>query len=767
MKATSRVWLLLLSLAGACGHAGRPNATGPTAELDIEDSGGRKLAVLPFPGTGLVHVSLWVDAGSRDASRSAVATLAAELAAAEAGDDVRAWVSPDGIELSTEGEKRELDTLFERLGRALAVRDVDPTQLSKRIAELDRRRHRALADTARVASELSMRALLGDASRGLFPLGHVADEPPRSDEVARFLASHFGGERTLSIVAGDVDREEARTAWMQANRAWPRARAERAARGALEGSFGVEVAVDREPRFAATALLPSIDAAVAARRILEADRSAGRPTTFAYPLRGGALLSVILEERSGGERAAMHSLIRAIESAHPAGDEASWHTSPREAAHQMGLRWSAQAAEVPSKIAVGIGAVVAGGRGDEVDARDPDRALRERAAERLEASLEWARRAARPELRRVEGAPGSSVLRNGARVRAVRTPSGSPLGLALAFEGGLTDEPPDVQGRAAIIAEALASRCGRELGASATVRSFVEEGAFGVSLEAPPERWAETTTRFFACMLGAELDARSVEDARVALAGRLEADPDAALYAAIARAVAPSSPSLVWPLGTRDSVERVRLDGVSTALARARVGRRSRAAVLGPVPAAASARLVASMLAPLPAGDPARGGSPGPVLRGPVALESPSPFLVSALRLPPGPASDARAYADAYADALRKRGFRAELSAGGGGRWGRWAAVRIAATGRDLSALARAAREIRPTAKRFEARARERARERRWARGRPGAFAALALPEPSNAPTDAGGRLPEPRGQVLLVGRDQPGLAYERLGDTP
>ncbi|MBC7173864.1 MAG: hypothetical protein H5U40_15595, partial [Polyangiaceae bacterium] len=334
-----------------------------TGEVEFHESEGRRLAVLPFPADGLVHVSLWIDAGSRDGTRPTLATLAAELAAERGGDAVRAWVSPDGIELATEGEVSELAELFGRLGRALSTREVDPERMTSRIAALERRSHRAAGDPLRVASELSVRALLGEAADGLFPLQSAEEDPPSSREVARFLADHFGAARTLTVVAGDVDRAAVRSTWARASRFWPDARLPRAERDGLDGRYATKLTIDRAPAFAATALVPSIEEALSARSIFDAHGS--RATSFAYAVRGGALLTVVQEGARGAQqRETLLHLVRAIDAAAPNAQAPSWATSPREAAHQVGLRWSTRSEVDSRRNALGVGAVVDGGRGD-------------------------------------------------------------------------------------------------------------------------------------------------------------------------------------------------------------------------------------------------------------------------------------------------------------------------------------------------------------------------------------------------------------------
>jgi predicted Zn-dependent peptidase len=785
-RATFALASVLSIAAGGCAHAPTPPRTvGPaSSEIEVDELEGRKLAVLRLSSRGLVRVSLFIDAGSRDAEPPQVATLAAELAAAAAGPEVEAWTSPDAIELSVEGEADELPALLERLGNALALRTVDASALAQRISALEAQRARALSDPARMASELSLRAVLGASAEGLFPLGRAEDDGAISRaSVEAFLAEAFGADRTFVVIAGDITRASARDAWARATRRWPAAGRPRREPEPLEGRFAVEVQVDSARAFVATALLPSIDTAIAARALLEESALArtGAATAFAYPIEGGALLTVSAAPNTPAstEPALVRTLLRAIDAADAdaavaytgsmAGRAHATSASVREVARQVGLRWAASGEAAPRAVAVGLGVVIDGGRGDDAREDDPDASLAGRAETELEATLRAARAAANPSFEPDANEPGWLKLANGSRVRFEPSVSSASFGLAIAFEGGLAEEPPDVQGRTRLIAMALAKRCGRELGSEAIVRGFAEDRAFGIWLETTADQWTGMAQRALDCALAMPLDARSIEDARVLMLQRLEDEPEWPLFAAISRAIAPGAPGLVWSLGRPDSLDRVRVAGVRAMLERARVGKRVRISASAPVPEETVLRFLASAVGSLAPGEAPPPQAPGTATEGPMALESPGvAFVTAALRLPPGSATSARAYADAFAEALRAEGLPVTLSVGGGGRWGRWAAVRVEGAPADLPALAARLQAIRPRQTSYTAKLQERMRARRWSTSTPGAFAALTVAEePTPAESEpAAATLPDATATVLLVGRDQSEEAMELLHDA-
>ena len=122
----------------------------------------RALAVehVQLPSDGLVHLALWIDAGSFDADPPATATLAAWAVESEV---LSTRATPDGIELSIRGTTDRLDALLAQLADALATRTLDDARhraLSERLADS---RRRALASPARRADELALRGLLGPA----------------------------------------------------------------------------------------------------------------------------------------------------------------------------------------------------------------------------------------------------------------------------------------------------------------------------------------------------------------------------------------------------------------------------------------------------------------------------------------------------------------------------------------------------------------------------------------------------------------------------
>src|SRR5262245_37757859 len=85
------VLIAALTVTAGCGGS-QPAPHNPALGLDLvrHAGDGPSVAVLPRATGNLVRLSLWLDAGSRDAQPPQVATLAGWLAAEAAGPDVRA-----------------------------------------------------------------------------------------------------------------------------------------------------------------------------------------------------------------------------------------------------------------------------------------------------------------------------------------------------------------------------------------------------------------------------------------------------------------------------------------------------------------------------------------------------------------------------------------------------------------------------------------------------------------------------------------------------
>src|SRR5699024_7500062 len=112
-----------------------------------------------------------------------------------------------------------------------------------------------------------------------------------------------------------------------------------------DAGTGITVELGDTRAFAATALLPSVEVAASARKILRASAlfEASGATAFAYPVDGGALLTLNLP-LSGGltqERGLLTLMIRATDVAKRERLEIA-PAPPRAAARQIGLRWAAQ-----------------------------------------------------------------------------------------------------------------------------------------------------------------------------------------------------------------------------------------------------------------------------------------------------------------------------------------------------------------------------------------------------------------------------------------
>ncbi|HEY8427461.1 MAG TPA: hypothetical protein VIL20_03770, partial [Sandaracinaceae bacterium] len=443
--------MLLICTALACG-APPASIERPSTDALVDEAGGARIVFLPRATDGRLWLSLWIDAGARDADPPQLATVAAWTAATA---PIEARVLADGIELARPCARSQLEACVRSLADALRARAPSEAALAGALARLAAARRRAAADDRR-ADALALAALLGESAD---PLG-AAEDDARIDarRVAAFLEDHAGAGRVLLVAIGDAELGAIRRAVASAE--LPRARARRAERS--EARHAVHVAVGDEDIVAAATLRPSLgDAAALAERLvarIEADLPRGRASADAFPLRGGAaLLARVAGGGEEGARVLLDHLAEVAES--PALEPVELpppQDGPRALARWIGARWVARQ-EPALRGGIGVGAVVAGGRGDRVGAEDPDAELRAAARRALDEAL---RAAATPRVHGIDAEGGDSAVA-GATVRARRLPGAARLSAIVLFEGGASEDPPNSHGLTALLAQVASDGCAR------------------------------------------------------------------------------------------------------------------------------------------------------------------------------------------------------------------------------------------------------------------------------------------------------------------
>lgn len=216
------------ALPPAVARAAAPPALRAAAPLELRLANGLRVILAPRPGSALVALHARIEAGSRyDAGGSAGASaLATEwLASARAGeprgapglrwtlhDDPASTTSLSFIELSAVGLAADLPALLETLAGRLtrpaptgAIWSLALQRLRQRVREWDLE-----TDTVLWRRSLAL----------LFPPGSAASAPPWADDqalagldatsLAAFLAARVSPSRTLIVLAGGLDAEEAR-----------------------------------------------------------------------------------------------------------------------------------------------------------------------------------------------------------------------------------------------------------------------------------------------------------------------------------------------------------------------------------------------------------------------------------------------------------------------------------------------------------------------------------------------------------------------------
>ncbi|MCZ7683333.1 MAG: hypothetical protein M5U28_32915 [Sandaracinaceae bacterium] len=325
---------------------------------------------------------------------------------------------PDAIELSRPCTGSELDECLRSLASAVRAREPSEPALRAALSRLASARRRAAADEPRRADALALEALLLGA--GVDPLG-AAEDDARVDarRVGGFLGAHAGAGRVLLVAVGDVEASALRRDVLAASAPVPRALAERAVRprerrGACASRSAART---RSPR-------PCSGRASATRRASRGGwwRAStripgGQASAEAFPLRGGA--AVIARVRSPADSGARVLLDHLAELAEEPGDAAELappREGPRALARWIGAGWAARQ-EPPTQGSIGVGVLVAGGRGDRVREEDPDRALREAAERAVGAAL---REASAPVAMEGIDEAGGEASALGASIRAAR-----------------------------------------------------------------------------------------------------------------------------------------------------------------------------------------------------------------------------------------------------------------------------------------------------------------------------------------------------------
>ena len=711
-------WLTL----AACGGAPTAPPAHPGTEGVQDEAAGVQLRVIARPTEGRVWLSLWVDAGARDAAPLEAAALGAWVATA--GTTLEARVLADGIELSTPCRREGLRGCLAALAAALGTREVDPEALASARRRLVGSRRAAVSPTRR-ADALALAAL---TEGPVDPLGPSEEASPEA--VARFLGQHFGRGRALLVAVGDVEAGALRDAVGETFGDVPLASRDRATRSPRAGQRS-RLEVGDAPSAAVASWQPHVGRAASLGGRWVA-RLGGDASADVFPLREGAVLVV---RRGGPDAAARLMESWALLSVEPvAATEAAPADGPRALARWVGAQWigargSGGEGEAPLD-ALGLGVVLDGGRGDALDEEDPDRAIAAHGREAIDAML--AEIAAPPTL---DGAVGSDAVdaraENGARVVVRRLPDASRVAIAVRFDGGPARETPPMHGVSALCARAAAVGCGaiaaEELGGSlramgARVSPLLDASGWGLTVEGRGEDWATLAHLAVRCAERIP-SADALEDARAATLADATRRP---LAVESAQALTPSAPGRVAPLGDLDSLSALHLGDVRRWHDGHVVGARARLALVGALDARRGAEHLARLTRRWPTGA-APGARPWDEAPAPLTARTreAGPMAVVMWSAPGNSDDGARAFAEAVGRSLAAEpGLRVAWIDGGATDGRAWAAVALRASPEALDALpGHAARAVRVIAHGWaEIAAASRAREaerRAWSGGGP------------------------------------------------
>ncbi len=589
--------MVLFALAVGCGaHPPAATAPGPR-EPELDESAGLHLLALPRPTPGRVWLSLWIDAGARDASPPQLATVAAWSAA---GEGVEGRALADAVELSLPCETAALMSCLDRLAHAIRAREVSTPRLTDALRRLRSARGTTGGDALRASDRLALEALLGES---IDPLGDASDDT-RIDErtLSAFLADHFGRDRALIIAVGDIDADTLRAAAAEAFADVPAARSQRASRAAPSTRAQVDVG-DHDALSAAAIFGPPSHAVTAAQRWVA--RVGGDAGATVFPVRGGTALVVrrrgpFAEGLGAAAQDAIDRLREVREELAGAPEAAIPHPEDQPSlARWHGARWAS--GPVTEIGGLGLGALVDGGRADQLseDPELPDAARRALALRTLTDALEHVT----PLDGTVDDTQARVELANGVLIRGVRLAGTENVAVTVLFEGGAREETARDHGVTALLALATARACSvlapRELGASPealgiSMRPHVGPTRFGLTVSGPRARWPRIAYLAARCARVRDVDPGLLEIARVDLP-RLPS-----WESALAEAISADAPGRV---AVRPSaIPAAGVDDLLRWRDRVAVGARTRLGIAGDLPIESAVHRVARIASHYPAG---------------------------------------------------------------------------------------------------------------------------------------------------------------------
>ena len=702
-------------LMAACGATQTPPRSAAPEHVEMREVHDLQLAALPAPTDGLVQLSLWIDAGSLDATPPQLATVAAWVAAKQSDAIVRTL--PHGTEFVVRCEIEQLATCVRRLAGTLGSASRGADQVPDLLGRLALTRRNANANLQRTTESTTLRALYG---AGADPLGTAEEDrsiSPRA--VADFISQHYGTNRAFLIAHGSLDGDALERAARDAFADAPRAEANRGPASIPQQQALSEYAGTTHFGFGLAFNAPNA-AWGAAKALSELNNT----TALMFPVRGSWAVVGTATDQTTAELAL---LAGHLASPAPPG-------MGHDAAEQLALHWL-------------------GGHVADEERRPPKLAFAALCREECDATAvleNVQRRLAPPQ----NDGDGRWRLANGAQIALIAHDTVRTTAY-LRFEDRASESPQP--GRRAVFAESLAAACANHLD---DVHPVVDATGWGLIAHGP----ATTPAALSRCAIHAPVNDATLDHHRAAVAARARAAP---WLEWAASAVAAGAPGAISELGVSEALA----DPVDrNALTSRRVGNRTLLLVAGPTD---STGVLAA--APWLAGMPAGTAAPRLQLGGyATALQSANwsrdrPRVVMGWRAETGGIDAelaARAFAREASQAVAQRGGVPIWNAGGASDSQAWVAVVFELQASRLDELPALARATAQRASQSEM-AVERG-QARWAGAHPDALLRRlgrwgnVAPPNDNAVATRTLRQLETAAPIFVIGRPQPEPAIRR-----
>ncbi|QQR91661.1 MAG: hypothetical protein IPJ88_08080 [Myxococcales bacterium] len=547
----------------------------------IKAAQGSGLSIASVPGSHpeLFKVSLWINAGFRDAMPGPVAAAAAQIAATRVGDYAEAYTYPDAIEIHATCPRLLWKSCTRQLLASFNTREASDYELSQAQKKLKNNDNPELGNLDWTV----LLKLLGKQGARFFPNTQNFSVKANRSTIAAFMQQQFAPNRALILAEGVPDFS------------------------AFEDFVVGNTSHLAQAKSAATRDL-SLDDVFILKLVhpvwgeLAASTDEFNSTPFVsagIEVRGGVLLTLQSQSTDANNFAERLGFALAqVQQQH--NEETNWKDrffSATDTMTAVGLHWAAAPYSKSdfSKLSLALRVPI------KCNAEEVDLHLKRGiAAARLNTSAQST------------DFGKEAILENGARVLWEKHAPSGRIEFEWAVASGAAFDPPLRHGRAALMSLSTSLSCGglpeavfksMLLENDIILRPWVDANAWGLYLNAPEEKWHEALRLLLHCIRMPSFNQTTLHQAKYLLRHEISNQgPAADFFIAVAQQLAPSTPGAIFPQGSEQGISMFSLSEFRDAWLEHVVGNNIQFHMRGELPIDTVFEMVGKALARFPEG---------------------------------------------------------------------------------------------------------------------------------------------------------------------